>query len=492
MNQEVHTLTEIGYVTAPLAGWNTFIDEAEADPEFQWPKSVPLVDRMRRDDPQIASVLLAVTLPLLESDWQLDCTGVRPEVARHVSQDLGIEIKGTVWEAPLRTKGRFSWNEHLPLALLELAFGHSVFEQVYEPDAFGQAHLKKLAWRPPRTIASFDVARDGGLVAVRQFGIGLSSPDPRRASFTLTSSPDATIPVNRLVVYVHQREGANWAGVSMLRPAYKMWLLKDRALRVQALASDRNGLGLPIYTSAPPPDFKDDAKVKAWLDAEIERGIQIAKGARAGDTSGASLPNGATLTFNGVKGNLPDLDKQIRYYDEQIGRAALTNFLNLGGENSTGSYALGDTFRDFFTKSLNALARHIATITQQYVIEDLVDKNWGPTEPAPRLVPPKIGKEHPATAEAVRALLDSGAIKWDPSLEAHLRAQYGMPVRVGIADPEPQDDIPDPLAEDDTDPEDATAPTDRAFRTRREAREFTRRAAASAGAKTQTPIQEAS
>lgn len=164
-------MTEIGYVTAPLAGWNTFIDEAEADPEFQWPKSVPLVDRMRRDDPQIASVLLAVTLPLLESDWQLDCTGVRPEVARHVSQDLGIEIKGTVWEAPLRTKGRFTWNEHLPLALLELAFGHSVFEQVYEPDAFGRAHLKKLAWRPPRTIASFDVARDGGLVAVRQFGV---------------------------------------------------------------------------------------------------------------------------------------------------------------------------------------------------------------------------------------------------------------------------------------------------------------------------------
>ncbi|MDQ1174178.1 hypothetical protein QE430_002485 [Microbacterium testaceum] len=488
-------MTEIGYVTAPLAGWNTFIDEAEADPEFQWPKSVPLVDRMRRDDPQIASVLLAVTLPLLESDWQLDCTGVRPEVARHVSQDLGIEIKGTVWEAPLRTKGRFTWNEHLPLALLELAFGHSVFEQVYEPDAFGRAHLKKLAWRPPRTIASFDVARDGGLVAVRQFGIGLSSPDPRRASFTLTSSPDATIPVNRLVVYVHQREGANWAGVSMLRPAYKMWLLKDRALRVQALASDRNGLGLPIYTSAPPPDFEDDAKVKAWLDAEIERGIQIARGARAGDTSGASLPNGATLTFNGVKGNLPDLDKQIRYYDEQIGRAALTNFLNLGGENSTGSYALGDTFRDFFTKSLNALARHIATITQQYVIEDLVDKNWGPTEPAPRLVPPKIGKEHPATAEAVRALLDSGAIKWDPSLEAHLRAQYGMPVRENIDAPEPPAVVEDP-PEDDTDPaeaEDDPSPTDRAFRTRREAREFAaRRSAASAGAKTHTPIQEAS
>lgn len=422
-------MAEIGYVTSSLAGWNTFIDEAEADPDFQWPKSIALVDRMRRDDPQIASVLLAVTLPLLESDWLLDATGVRPEVAAHVSQDLGLQIKGVPWAAPLRTRGRFSWDEHLQLALLELAYGHSYFEQVYDVDSFGRAHLKKLAWRPPRTIASFDVARDGGLVAIRQYGVGLSSTDPARASFTLTSQPDARIGIDRLVAYVHQREGANWAGVSMLRPAYKMWLLKDRALRVQALASDRNGLGLPIYTSAPPPDFDDDNKVKEWLDLEIERGLTIAKGARAGEAAGASLPHGAQLSFTGVEGNLPDLDKQIRYYDEQIGRVALTNFLNLGGDNSTGSYALGDTFRDFFTKSLNSFARHIASITQQHVIEDIVDRNWGITEPAPRLVPPKIGNEHPATAEAIRALLDSGAVRWDPALEAHLRAQYGIPVR---------------------------------------------------------------
>jgi hypothetical protein len=422
-------LAEIGYQTAPLARWSTLIDEAESDPNFQWPKSIDLVDRMRRDDPQVASMLLAVTLPLLESDWQLDATGVRPEVAQHVSRDLGLGIKGVPWEAPLRTKGRFAWDDHLRLALLELAYGHSVFEQVYEVDAFGLAHLHKLAWRPPRTIASFDVERDGGLVGIRQYGIALSSTDPRRASFILTTLGDVQIPVGRLVVYVHQREGANWAGVSLLRPAYKMWVLKDRALRVQALASDRNGLGLPIYTSAPPPDFTDDAKVLEWMDAEIERGLQIAKGARAGDTAGASLPHGATLTMTGVEGNLPDLDKQIRYYDEQIGRAGLTNFLSLGGDNSTGSYALGDTFRDFFTKSLNAVARHIATVTQQHVVEDLVDANWGPNEPAPRLVPPKIGNEHPATAEAIRALLDSGAVRWDPALEAHLRAQYGIPVR---------------------------------------------------------------
>ena len=38
--------------------------------------------------------------------------------------------------------------------------------------------------------------------------------------------------VDRLVMYVNDREGGNWLGQSLLRPAYKFWLLKDRLLRV--------------------------------------------------------------------------------------------------------------------------------------------------------------------------------------------------------------------------------------------------------------------
>lgn len=488
-------MAEIGYQTAPLAGWSSFMDEADTDPEFQWPKSIVITDRMRRDDPQISSLLRAVMLPLLEGDWMLDATGVREEVKTHIAGDLALPVKGETWAAPLRTKGRFSFADHLPLSLLELPHGHSVFEQVYEIDAFGRAHLKKLAWRPPRTIASFDVARDGGLVAIRQFGVALSSPDRSRASFISTGAPDARIPVDRLVVYVNEREGANWAGVSLLRPAYKMWLLKDRALRVQALASDRNGLGLPIYTTAPPPDFDDDEKTLEWMDEEIKRGLNIARGARAGDSAGASIPNGATLVFSGVDGNLPDLDKQIRYYDEQIARVALQNFLSLGGDNSTGSYALGDTFANFFIQSLNAVAKHIASVFQQHVIEDLVDANWGPEERAPRLVPPKIGATHPATAEAIRALLDSGAIRWDPALESDLRVKYGLPVR-------------DTAATDTTttvDPRAARAVAETVQKTylgvgpiltRREARALLRQAGAQLDAaddaEQTTPLQEAS
>lgn len=424
-------MAEIGYQTGSLPGWGSMVEEShETNPDLVWPKSNEVYDRMRREDPQIQSILSAVTLPLLESDWRIDGTGCRDEVTEHVAGDLGLQVVGKEPKAPIRTKGRFSWEEHLRLAMLEIVFGHSVFEQVYSIDAFGRTHLGKLAYRPPRTISEFEIARDGGLVAIKQYGAGITvAPSLGRSTFrALAPAGDVRMTVDRLVVYVNGREGGNWAGISLLRSAYKMWLLKDRTLRVQALAAERNGLGLPAYTSAPPLESGDYEQQKTWLDEEIATGLTITKGARAGEAAGVSLRHGAKFEFVGVTGKVPDLDKQIRYYDEQMGKAALTNFLNLGGDNSTGSYALGDTFENFFTKSLNASGRHIASVTQQHVIEDLVDKNWGTAEPAPRLIPPRIGAEHPATAEAIRALLDSGALKYDPALEAHLRSQYALPV----------------------------------------------------------------
>jgi hypothetical protein len=133
------------------------------------------------------------------------------------------------------------------------------------------------------------------------------------------------------------------------------------------------------------------------------------------------------LELKGVSGKLPDIDQPIRYHDEQIARSVLAHFLNLGTE--TGSWALGSTFADFFAQSLNAVAQQIQDVTQQHVVEDLVDTNWGPQEPSPRLVFDPIGKEHPLTAEAINALVGAGAITVDEELEKYLREQYGLPLK---------------------------------------------------------------
>ncbi|MBG9885436.1 hypothetical protein ABE10_02310, partial [Bacillus toyonensis] len=196
----------------------------------------------------------------------------------------------------------------LRLALLELPFGHSVFEQVYRIES-GRARLGKLAWRPPRTISKFDVAPDGGLIAIEQWGA--------------FGKATVRIPVDRLVVFVNEREGANWLGQSLLRQAYKNWLLKDRFLRIQALVGERNGLGVPMYEGAPLPEAiaRNTERAEQWLNDQKQEGLQIAKNFRAGEAAGGYIPHGAKFTLTGVQGKLPEMDGPIRYHDEQIARA---------------------------------------------------------------------------------------------------------------------------------------------------------------------------
>lgn len=402
---------EVGYQRLPLRTWGQLAgDETfETNPELIWPNSIDVFDKMRREDSQVASVLRAVTLPIRSATWVIDPAGASDEVVEWVANDLGLNIKGRDPVAPLRTRGRFSWADHLRLALLELVFGHAYFEQVYdtETDPEGRAHLKKLAYRPPRTIEEIDVAIDGGLVAIKQHG-----------------SKDRIV-VRRLVAYINEREGGNWVGQSLLRQAYKNWLLKDRILRVQALTVERNGLGVPVYTGAPAPDKASLEDIMAWVKSEMAAGLALAKQFKAGEAAGASIPEGAKLDLKGVTGKLPDTDAPIRYHDEQIARAVLAHFLNLGTE--TGSWALGSTFADFFTASLNAVAAHIADVTQQHVVEDLVDTNWGPEEPAPRIVFDPIGADHPLTAEAIKQLIEAGAVDADETLKAFVRESFGLP-----------------------------------------------------------------
>lgn len=396
---------EIGYGTDGLsygADSTTFWQASEETPELRWPLNVRVYRRMQRQDAQITSVMRAVKLPVQRTNWRIDPNGARPEVVAHIANDLGLPVVG---EPPVhgRRRGRFQWSEHLPAALRCLTYGHSFFEQVYRLGEDGLYHLRKLGPRLPETISDIQIARDGGLLSIEQYGFGETTNATR-------------IPVDRLVAYVVDREGGDWTGQSLLRPAYKHWLIKDRLLRVQAQTIERNGMGVPVYEAGP----NDDQR-------QLDAGKKIAQSYKAGSASGAATPYLAKLRLAGVEGNLMDAEGAIRYHDEQIGRAVLAHFLNLGTQ--TGSWALGSTFADFFVMSLQTVGEMIRDTTQAHVIEDLVDANWGPNEPAPRLVFDEIGTRQAATAEALKILVDAGLITPDEALEQAARQDYGLPAK---------------------------------------------------------------
>jgi hypothetical protein len=402
-------VVEKGY--AARTAWWAGLEDDEETLELRWPLSLLVFNRMRRQDAQVMSVLRAVTLPIRRTTWRVDPAGSKVRVAKFVADELGLPLVGKPEKAPNRTRDRFSWSEHLRMALLMLPFGHSYFEQVYRIEE-GQAQLRKLAWRPHSSISKIGVADDGGLDGIYQYGRG-------------PQYQEIFLPVDRLVAYVNDREGGNWYGLSLLRSAYKSWLLKDRALRIWIQSLERNGLGVPQYTaSEQPPEVRGEERVQRQQE-EMDAGLALAQAYRGGDTAGAALPHGATLDLKGVNGKTLDAEPGIRYFDEQIARAVLAHFLNLGSE--TGSWALGSTFADFFVLSLQTVADQVADVATQHIVEDLVDVNFGESEPAPRIVFDEIGSKHPATAEAIRALADSGILTPDDNLEQHIRIMHGLP-----------------------------------------------------------------
>lgn len=408
---------ELGYVNPFQSNfYQTNYDADEITAALIWPNNLRIYDQMCREDTQITSILRAVMLPVRRARYRIDPAGARPEVVQLVAEDLGLPISG---QGPAATPGRrrrkkFSWNDHLRQALLELRYGHMFFEQTYDVSS-GQARLAKLSPRMPRTLYQIKVAPDGSLISIDQ----LAPLSGKSMTVTIPAVKQAgDIQVSQLVPYIHEMEGANWLGTSLLRPAYKHWLIKDRLLRVQAQAIDRNGMGIPVYTGS-----------EEAAGADMDRGLEIATSIRSGDNSGTAIPNGSALKLMGVEGRVPSAMEPINYHDQAVARGVLANFLTLGGAtgNSPGSYNLGTQFVDFFAMSLQTVADSICDVVTSHVIECLVDLNWGPDEPAPQLVCDEIGAENEATGQALLMLYQAGVLKPDEPLVQYIRQRYNLP-----------------------------------------------------------------
>ncbi|QIN94332.1 portal protein [Arthrobacter phage Abba] len=398
------------------------VDPYDPNPDLRFPYNVAVYDEMRTTDGQIGSMLNAATLPIMAANWRLEGADVRPEVMTFVKQGIGLLYPGETLNR--KRKQGIVFSEHLAQACLCLPFGFMPFEQVYAPvpatpeqeASFGTPvllHLRKLAPRLPRTVAQIHVGRDGGLAGISQTPLGGEG---------LLDFAPVFIPVDNLVMYTLNKEGADWAGRSILRQAYKHWLINEKLIRLNAQIAERNGMGVPVISA-------DDA-ILPRADAEA-----IIENFRAGAQAGVALPNGATFTLQGVAGQTVDLMPQIKYHDEKIAASALAMFLTLG--HDAGARSLGETFVDVFTQSLQSLADAIAATFTEHVIRDLVELNFGPDEAYPTLSPGRLSDNKEITSTAIKELVDAGIVVPDDKLEEHVRRRNGLPVADTITSRKP-------------------------------------------------------
>lgn len=403
--------------TGAVDWWDSL--RLEKVPELRWPWAYGVYDDMLTS-PQVAGVFSAVVQTILGTGWRLDGTGCRPDIVQHCARDLAVPVVGATEEdddTALPVEDMFSWDEHVEIAIDEyLRYGHSIFEQKAQWGGDGLWHLSKLGWRAGRTITKYNVARDGGLISVEQTpGAGLVLPAGSTAS---SAKP---LPISRIVVYVRNRRGGNWRGESLLRPAYGPWMMSSRAQRIELILGERAGSPVVVYKAAE-------------KETDLTAGKAIATAVRVGREAGVAVPYGAELLLKGIDGTLPDLDKTIRRHDERIAGSVLANFLNLGSQSGTGSYALGSTFFNAFVLALQKVAKDIARTASRHVVADLVRWNW-PGERAPRLVFDEIGARRDALVQALATLVNAGVLTADQDLEEFVRAALGIPARGGAPTP---------------------------------------------------------
>lgn len=386
-----------------IPGWSVFEAQQALVPvdALRWPRSVRTYEDMRRDG-QIQGLLASLYLPIRHMEWYVDPNDTPGTMAQEIAEDLGLPILGDETGDSEDSPG-IQHDEHLRLALLALALGHQFFEEAGEIEGAGdnmRYRLRTLAQRPPSTISRISVAPSGDLISIRQHG----------------TLPVPEVPADRMLAYVWDREGGNWAGRPLLFGLYRHWLLKDELIRGDAVMHRRFS-GVPVTEQVVPGVVDKDS---------AESAAAMAQRVRSGDTSGIHMPYGIKLRLLGVEGTVPDAIKSVEYHDKQMARAFMQMFAELGNTQH-GSRALGLTLVDHYALGVLAVA-HWYRRTLMQLVKRIVLRNYGTVDRVP-----KIGfrqEDHEdLTAEQLVALVDAGAIIVDDDLEATIRARANLPAR---------------------------------------------------------------
>ena len=383
-------------------------DFGEYNSQLEGLTAIRTYEKMRRSDAQVAATLLACELPVRAASWDVLPASDDPEdraIAGFVRENL---FGGLEYVSPSGIKTTQCWDDVLRNALLMLAFGAAAHEEIYAIDG-AMVRLARLAPRLPITFYRWITDADGEtLLALNQYGY-------RNAGFE-----SVLIPAQRLAVFTFNQEGSNFFGRSMLRPAYMHWYIKHQLYKIDAIAGERNGLGVPTIEQGPDSSREDREAAAQWVQ-------QLA----AHEKTGVSLPHGWKFALKGVEGNVRDLFNSIQHHNIEISRTALAFFMNLGlGARAGGNRSLGESQSDFFFVAVQATADHLARTLNATCVKRLVDYNWEGVGRYPTLSISNLrARSFDQVLDLLARLSQAGVVAPYPELAQYVTRELGLPQR---------------------------------------------------------------
>lgn len=382
------------------------VDLGEYNPELMGRNAIPTYEKMRRSDAQVRATLAACKLPVLSAKWEVAAgDGQRAkEIAAFVRENLfgGLEFK-----TPTGGWCSQTWQSVISNALLMLDFGCAVHEDVWRVDG-ERIRLRSLPSRLPLTFYRWHTDADGEtLVALEQYGY-------RKDQFL-----NVLLPADKLCRFTYQQEGANFWGIALQRAMYPHWYVKSKLYRIDAIANERNALGVPVFRLSAGFAAEDKAAAYSFV-------TQLAAHEAAGLVEPPGEPH-TGLRIVGYQGNLRDVMPSIQHHNEMISRAALNTFMDLG-QAAHGSRALGASATDFFMLGLQSVADQIALDITRATIRRLVAFNFGDDAPCPRLVPANVQARSIGESTAdLAALAQQGLIVSEKNIRSVIREHFALP-----------------------------------------------------------------
>lgn len=370
-------------------------------------------ERLIRTDSAVSSALDMVAAPLRDALVEVEPAS---EDALHVTQAEYVRDNLLEWLEP-------QWAEVMQqLVRGSLGYGFSLHELVGAarrdprvPGGLG-LFLRKLAQRLPSSIESNGwLERDGELSAVRQSGV-------RDGKY----EHGIELPAEKLLLLSWNREGNNYPGFSALRPVYYLATIREALLKIFAIGSEREALGVPMASVD-----KDAPVTKEQLDA-FQAFLQ-----HIGYHEHAAVvaPKGVSMEWVHSSGaNKGHVIQAWRDIGVAIHEVMQTQQVALGTGN-TGSRAVGevhDATKNAFIQgvkaNVEAALNGVGERAYTGIPRRIVQWNWGPQAAYPRikLVLKKPDVPIADIGTALPALVNAGIVSIGLEDENSIRERFGL------------------------------------------------------------------
>lgn len=368
----------------------------EYNPEISDIKGIKIYDKMRKQDATVRAAMSVCSLPIRRASWFIQTAS---------EDEADMEVRDFI-ERALFDEMSITWDDFLRQALLMLTFGVMTFEKVYEIrniEGVDRVIWKKFAPRMPISITHWETA-DGNK------GIQQLAPNVGKA---------VSIPLEKLLVFVNEMEGENWWGTSLLRAAYKHYDIKYKIEKIDAIAHERQGLGIP-FVKLPP----------GYTEEDVTRAKAVLGNLRASEQGYLLEPDDMDVEFKDMQSSTTrDPSKTIAYHNRQITLSVLAQFLDLGS-GSTGSRALSEDHTSLFLQSLEAIANNVVGVVNKFAIKELVDLNFENVDVYPELAYTGISRVNvEKLSTAYQRFTQSGGLKVGEADDQFIRGLMGLPER---------------------------------------------------------------